>query len=157
MDICNSVRSIWMSAFLCYFALAQSAIAGPVWHCSRSHVQIADASDDFTLAALTVEREVIKIALQDLYGVFREQQVRMNGNLLLSACVIAAESKLTTSALQTIGVKPPPFGGWNPEKKIRTIHLVHDESEMQACISKNHPAIGYLAVSTHTEDIGPCF
>ena len=48
------------------FLIGAPAWAQPVWHCSRSDVQIANASDDFTLAALTIEREVIRLSLGDL-------------------------------------------------------------------------------------------
>ena len=140
----------------CLFLIGAPAWAQPVWHCSRSDVQIANASDDFTLAALTIEREVIRLSLGDLYDVYQGNFVKLSGGLTLSACVVDGSSNLTAAAMRSIGNKrvltTAPNSGWTSN-----LHIVEDESEMLRCIAKHHPAIGYLSKLTHTEAVGPCF
>lgn len=146
-------------AILSMGAIAQPAFAEPVWHCSRSDVQIANASDDFTLAALILDREVIRVSLRDLYSVYQDTPVRMNGGMPLSACVITGSTSLTRAALQSLGTQPHVVRTLASTASLSktNIHLVTDESYMLACITKNHPAIGYLSKDTHTEAVGPCF
>jgi hypothetical protein len=138
----------------------QLAFADPVWHCSRSEIQIANASDDFTLASLELEREVIRLSLRDLYAVYQGTPIKMSGGLPLSACVIeGSNANLTHTALQSVGVQPATtraLTGGNALMKSH-IHAVPDESSMLACITKHHPAIGYLSRAMHTEAVGPCF
>jgi hypothetical protein len=139
------------------FLIGAPAWAQPVWHCSRSDVQIANASDDFTLAALTIEREVIRLSLGDLYDVYQGNFVKLSGGLTLSACVVGGSSNLTAAAaMRSIGNKrvltTAPNSGLTSN-----LHIVEDESEMLRCIAKHHPAIGYLSKLTHTEAVGPCF
>lgn len=148
---------------ICLLSLAlnaQSVYADPIWHCSRSDVQIADASDNFTLAALsTLEREVIRVSLHNLHTIYQGGPVRMSGGLPLSACIVSNDPSLTNSALQSLGAKPEAARTLlrqnSPTKS--NIHFVAHESEMLSCINKNHPAIGYLSSTTHTEAVGPCF
>lgn len=140
--------------------LCSSATADPVWHCSRSDVQVADASDDFTLASLNnIEREVIRLSLRDLYTVFQGATVKLTGNITLSACVIEGNSHLTNTAMRTIGAKSAAVKSYvNPrELNHHNIHRVPDEASMISCIAKNHPAVGFLSIPTHTEAVGPCF
>lgn len=149
----------WIAAILNMAVAVPSAMAEPVWHCSRSDVQIANSSDDFTLAALTLDREVIRISLRDLYLVYQDTPVRLSGGVPLSACVITENASLTTAALQSIGAQPPVVKALASQTNLlkTNIHMVKDESSMLACIAKNHPAIGYLSKDTHTEAVGPCF
>jgi hypothetical protein len=147
-------------AFICLSMLSLSqALANPVWHCSRSHIQIADASDDFHLAALTLEREVIRISLRDLYSAYQGTPVKMNGGAPLAACVVDQPSQLTTDALQSIGAKRANIQALARNNNLlhSQIILVKDEASMVSCITKNHPAIGYLSKVTSTEAVGPCF
>ena len=138
----------------------QLAFADPVWHCSRSEIQIANASDDFAPASLALEREVIRLSLRDLYAVYQGTPIKMSGGLPLSACVIeGTNSNLTHTALKSIGAQPATIKaltGANALMKSH-IHAVPDESSMLACITKHHPAIGYLSQASHTEAVGPCF
>lgn len=146
--------------FLFSAALMHSPVwADPVWHCSRSDVQIADASDNFTLAALTFEREVIRLSLKDLYAVYQGTPVKLNGGLPLSACIARHDSSLTAAALNSIGAKPAVVKALASSNQVQTshLHIVQDEASMLACIVKHHPAIGYLSQATHTEALGPCF
>jgi predicted LPLAT superfamily acyltransferase len=144
---------------LSLLSLSQTALADPVWHCSRSHVQIADASDDFTLAALTLDREVIRISLTDLYGAYQGTSVRMNGGAPLAACVMDQASNLTKAALHSLGAKHTPVKALARSDALvkSNIVLVKDEADMISCITQHHPAIGYLSKVTHTEAVGPCF
>ena len=83
----------------------------------------------------------------------------MSGGLPLSACVLAEESSMTSAALESIGTKPNTIRTILNKAGLskNNIHMIHAESDMLACISKNHPAIGYLPKATHTEAVGPCF
>ena len=149
----------WASCLLCIALHHTPVAADPVWHCSRSDVQIADMSDNFTLAALGTDREVIRISLRDLYSVYKGEVVRMSGGLPLSACVMSQQTALTSQVLKSIGASTPAIRSLTKVNSISTknIHLVADETAMLACISKNHPAVGYLPSATHIETVGPCF
>lgn len=139
----------------CSFAFAE-----PVWHCSRSDVQVADASDDFTLASLSsVEREVIRLSLRDLYTVYLGATVKLTGGFALSACVIGGDSHLTNTAMASIGAKRATVISLaNPNALVTSsVHVVSDEASMLSCIAKNHPAVGYLSKPIHSEAVGPCF
>jgi hypothetical protein len=152
----SSYQTLLKNALICLVIIGSSAWADPVWHCSRTDVQIANASDDFTLAALNVEREVIRLSLRDLYYVYQGAPIKLSGGLALSACVVGNDAALTKAAMRSIGAKSmvtyPQISGTKSN-----IHIVQDESAMLNCIAKNHPAIGYLAHATHTEAVGPCF
>lgn len=150
---------VWLFLLAFISAAHQTAHADPVWHCSRSDVQVADASNDFTLAALSMEREVIRVSLRDLHSIYQGVPVQMNAGLPLSACMIRDDSGLTASALRSIGARPATAKAVSsPAGLIKhNVFVVADESAMHACISQHHPAIGYLSKSTHTEAVGPCF
>jgi len=96
----------WATALLGCICVTQTALANSVWHCSRSDVQIADASDQFTLAALPLEKEIVRITLHDLYSVYQGNSARRSGGLPLSACVLTGESSMTSTTLESIGAKP---------------------------------------------------
>lgn len=137
---------------------AHIAKAEPVWHCSRTHVQVADASDAFSLAGLGLDREYIQISLRDLYGVYQGEVVRMSGHRL-SACVIRG-GQTTADAMASIGLSShAPIAITRQSNLLApsTIYVVNNEQEMVNCIANHHPAIGYLNRSTHTDAIGPCF
>ena len=139
---------------------SQPALAAPIWHCSRSEIQIADASDNFTLASLAFEREVIRLSLRDLYAVYQGAHVRLTGGIPLSACVIGDhDSSLTKIALQSIGSPSGTMKALSSQSAITksNIHVVHSESAMLTCITKHHPALVYLSEATDTETVGPCF
>lgn len=149
-------------AFL-LFALhlnCQSAFANPVWHCSRSDVQVADASDDFTLASLnSVEREVIRLSLRDLYSVYLGATVKLTGSFTLSACVFDDNAHITKAAMTSIGAKAAAKKSLANSSSLAApfVHVVSDEADMLLCIAKNHPAVGFLSKPIHTEAVGPCF
>jgi hypothetical protein len=142
-----------------WFLCCLSAYADPVWHCSRNDVQVADASDDFTLASLSLEREVIRLSLRDLYTVYQGAPVKLTGNFALSACIIGGNSHLSDTAMTSIGAKSATTKALLTPNAVtpQRIHVVQNESDMLSCITKNHPAVGFLSKPTHTEAVGPCF
>lgn len=149
----------WPLVALSLMLMHSHSWADPVWHCSRSDVQIADVSDNFTLAALALEREVIRISLRDLYVVYEGKPIKLSGGLPLSACVVGNDAPLTAAALNSIGAKSTRIKALIGQNEATNshLHIVQDESAMLTCISKHHPAIGYLSQATHTEAVGPCF
>jgi len=152
-------RSSWLlcicvSAFLFTF----SAQAEPVWHCSRTGVQVADAGDNFTLATLDTEREVMRISLRDLYSAYQGQTVKASG-LTVSACVIAGDNPTTKAAMKSIGADARVLEKISRKSALiqSSVYVVQNEQDMQGCMTKHYPAIGYLQQATHNEAIGPCF
>lgn len=150
----QTMRAVCLT--LCTFMVSTATVmAHPIWHCSRSDFQVANAEDNFTLAALSYDREVIRISLRDLHAVYNGSAVRMSGGPVLSACLIAGSTELTTAALDSIGSKQHKSSstfGQQPH-----IYIVQDEASMSTCITKHHPAIGYLSKVVTSEDLGPCF
>lgn len=132
------------------------AWAEPVWHCSRTSVQMADASDSFSLAGL-IDREVIQVSLRDLHEVYHGAQVRLSGRTL-SACVMR-DGALTQAAMGSLGVSESSAAALSRQNGIgkRSVFVVSDEQGMERCIAQHHPAIGYLPRTTETEALGPCF
>lgn len=140
------------------FLWSLSAQADPVWHCSRTGVQVADAGDNFTLAALDTEREVMRISLRDLYSAYQGKTVKASG-LTVSACLIAGNHPMTKAAMRSIGADAQVLEKMSQKSALvqSNVYVVHNEQDMQACMTKHFPAIGYLPQATHTEAIGPCF
>jgi hypothetical protein len=150
--------------FKCVFIFCWSwfasaiALADPVWHCSRSDLQVADASNNFSLAALDVERQVIHISLRDLYAIYQGAPVQVSG-YRVSACFMSGNDATTLQAMKSLGVNMSTVQSLSRKSLISSNHLytVRNEQEMTACLAKHHPAIGYLPQATHTEAAGPCF
>lgn len=144
--------------WLCIGLACTSTVwAEPIWHCSRSDMHVADASSQFTLAALG-EREVIRLTLPDLYAVYHGSPVKVSGTPL-SACFMVDKNKTALNALQSIGTNEQAAKALARKNNItnNNLHVVNDESSMLTCITRNHPAIGYLPKAIHTEAVGPCF
>ena len=137
--------------------MMQSLHAEPVWHCSRTNVKVADASDAFSLAGLGLDREFIQISLRDLYGVYEGKKVTLSTRPL-SACIIR-DSEITGRAMASIGLEEPSLhkAAKDHNTTYSTIHFVQNDNQMAKCIAQNHPAVGYLEHTTLTEAIGPCF
>lgn len=135
-----------------------TALAEPVWHCSRSGVQVADASDNFTLAALDVEHEVMRISLRDLYSAYQGATVKASG-MVVSACFIGGNHAMSKTAMKSIGAELHVLENLSRKSTLVAshVHMVKNEQEMIACMTKHKPAIGYLPQATQTEAIGPCF
>jgi hypothetical protein len=146
---------------LCVCCVAQcttTALADPVWHCSRSGVQVADASNNFHLASLDGEFEVIRISLRDLYSIYEGAIVKASG-MVVSACFLGGNQALYQMAMKSIGVQPSLLARLTSQAALvkSHIYMVQSEQQMMACITQHKPAIGYLPEATHTEAIGPCF
>jgi hypothetical protein len=133
------------------------AKAEPVWHCSRTDVQVANAADNFTLAALDVEREVMRISIRDLYAAYQGTPVKASG-LQVSACFIGGKDDPTTQkAMQSIGADTKTLEQLSRQSIRSRIYQVRDETEMLTCMSKHYPAIGYFSKPQHHDAVGPCF
>jgi hypothetical protein len=143
--------------FFCGVLMSCAGTADPIWHCSRTDMQVADASDSFTLSALD-DREVVQISLVDLYTVYQGSQISVSGRQL-SACFIGGDDAVTSEAMRSIGIDPSLPHALSRKSTIGSsrLHMVRDEKSMATCIKKHHPAIGYLSKATHTEAMGPCF
>ncbi len=137
---------------------ATRALADPVWHCTRSGVQVADASNNFNLAALDTEHEVMRISLRDLYSAYQGTTVKASG-MVVSACFVGGNHAMTQTAMKSIGAVPQVLEKLSSKNALTrsSIYMVQNEQDMLACMTKHKPAIGYLPESTHTETIGPCF
>jgi hypothetical protein len=153
----NSLKKL-ISVLIWSTLISQPVLADAIWHCSRSDVQIADASDNFTLASLSLEREVIRMSLRDLYEVYKGLPVKMTGSQALSACITRDAGK-TLSIMKSLGAESTASKILSTRNKTAppNIYVVEGEEEMEACISQRHPAVGYLSRVKNTEVVGPCF
>lgn len=154
----NSSALSLMALCLSSSLLSAPAQAQPVWHCTRSSLQIADSGADFTLAALDVEREVMRISLRDLYAVYQGETVMASG-LNVSACLVGGNNPTTKNAMMSIGANAQLLESASSKSAsvFSNVYLIQSEQDMQACMTQHYPAIGYLPQATHTEAIGPCF
>lgn len=144
-------------AVICAMLMSATATADPVWHCSRSDVKVADASDNFTLAALD-EHEIMRISMVDLFTIYQGSLIKV-GRHEMSACFVGGDDATTAKAMKSIGVEISALHAISRRSSLapNRLHMVRDEKSMMACIKKNHPAIGYLSKATHTEAAAPCF
>jgi hypothetical protein len=154
------IFSSWLLG-LCVWCAAlctTSALADPVWHCSRSGVQLADASNNFQLASLDMEFEVMRISLRDLYSIYQGATVKVSG-MVVSACFVGDNEALSQMAMRFIGAQPSTLDRLSSKTALVPSHvyMVQSEQEMMACITQHKPAIGYLPEATHTQAVGPCF
>lgn len=147
-----------LCTFLSILFISPNLLAEPVWHCSRTDVQVANAADNFNLAALDTEREVMHISLRDLYGVYQGQTIKASG-MVVSACFVGPDNPLTKVAMKSIGAEPRVLEKLARQSNLVGTHvyMVLSEQEMLACMTKHRPAIGYMPQTTHNEAVGPCF
>ena len=133
-----------------------TAHAQYVWHCTRTSVQVADASDNFTLASLNLE--VIQISIRDLYAAYQGHQVMASGQKV-SACFMDGNHETTKAAMRSLGVSPQAVRALSRSNQITptSLFLVKNEQEMMACMDKHAPAIGYLSEPNQSAIAGPCF
>jgi hypothetical protein len=153
----NNLKKLALAS-ICTALISTPVLADAIWHCSRSDVQIADASDNFTLASLNFEREVIRMSLRDLYEVYKGVPVKMTGNQTLSAC-IAGNANQTSLMMKSIGAESiaSQILSNSNASTYSNIYIVQSEAEMETCISQHHPAVGYFSRVKNTEVVGPCF
>ena len=151
--------SVW--AILSYTAVA-AAWADPIWHCSRTGntdpQEMADASEQFSLASMSSTPDVIGISIRDLIDIYSGVPVRV-GSLSLSACFMLGQEPLSLAALQSLGLQPSAIQALARKSSLvqSNLHLVTDEQQMQTCISRHFPAVGYLSKPVDTDKILPCF
>jgi len=147
-----------VSTLTASFLFCTHVYADPVWHCSRTDVQVADAANNFSLAALDVEREVMHVSLRDVYSIYQGNLVKASG-VVVSACFIGGNHPMTQAAMKSIGATPLTLEKLSSKSAIARSHvyMVHNEQDMLACMTQHYPAIGYFPKATHTEAVGPCF
>ena len=136
--------------------------ADPIWHCSRTgqadSKNLADASEQFSLASMSSAPDVIGVSIRDLIDIYSGVPVRV-GNLPLSACFMPGQDPLSLAALQSLGLPPPAIQALARKSSLvqSNLHLVTDEQQMHACISRHFPAVGYLSQPVDTDKVLPCF
>lgn len=156
-----SLGSVALAACL---SLPVNVSAELVWHCSRTPVQTTAVNsrpvpgDLFVLAGMGVEEDVIRISIRDLLDVYSGVPVRLGGQPL-SACFMPVNTPTMTKGLRQLGVNTSLLSTLARKSAIAKNHLyrVSDETEMKACIQRNHPAVGYLTQAESTEQLAPCF
>ncbi len=144
-------------------ALGSPVCADAVWHCSRTPVALAsqnrpEPGDVFTLSAHGVVDDVIRISLRDLIDVYSGVSVRLSG-VPLSACFMPVNDPATVKTLRALGLSADVLSALARKSAIAKNHLyrVTDEAEMQACISRHQPAVGYLTQVQMNQQMAPCF
>lgn len=146
-------------------ALSFSAYAEPIWHCSRSPETSQDTKEtNENLANISntnfdeSENRTIEIQIIDLLNAYSGGTVFM-GDRPLAACFFDRASSLTAVAMSSIDVDPSSLASLSNSDAIvkSNIFPVRNEKQMETCIAKNHPAIGFLAEVVETDTIGPCF
>ena len=139
-----------------------SSWADPIWHCSRTGntepQNVADASEQFSLASMNAGPDVIGVSIRDLIDIYSGVPVRV-GALPLSACFMPGQDALSLAALQSLGLQPSAIQALARKSSIvqSNLHLVTDEQQMRACISRHFPAVGYLSQPIDTDKVLPCF
>ena len=139
--------------------------AQALWHCSRTPVvawaleQRPNPGDVFTLAGEQgMADDVIRISLRDLIDVYSGVSVRLSGQPL-SACFMPVNDAVTVNTLRALGLSTDVLSALARKSAIAQNHLyrVTDEVEMQACITRHQPAVGYLTQAQTNKQLAPCF
>ncbi len=126
-----------------------------IWHCSRlpdsvTQGQADEENDDFQLASMGSHTRGLNITLTDLMDVYESKPVLINGR---------AEAPLTVKALGALGLNASSMQLQARKSAIVRSHLwlVTDEADMQACIARHYPAVGYLSRETINTAVLPCY
>lgn len=147
------------------------AHSDPIWHCSRSleeglanelrndtesSTEKVKSTRDITFDES--EQRTISIQIIDLFNAYSGGTVFM-GTEPLSACFLDRGHSLTTLAMSTLDIDPSSLTALSNSDSIVRSRVIptRNNSQMESCIAKNHPAIGYLAEIVETDKIGPCF
>jgi hypothetical protein len=154
----------YLSSFIASILAATSALASPVWHCSRSayndpNFASTPAKDEqFSIASFNSSADVIGVSVRDLIDIYTGTPVRIGG-LSLSACFLMGHEMLTTNALTSLGINLNSIQALARKNNIvnNNLYYVNNETQMVACIAQNFPAVGYLSKPNDTEKIQPCF
>ena len=152
----------YLSSVLACLLATTSALATPVWHCSRNANQTASdttaQADQFSIASFNSSADVIGVSVRDLIDVYSGTPVYV-GRAMLSACFLVGNEPLTQEALLSLGIKPNAIEALSRKSAIvsSNLYYVRDESQMSACIAKNFPAVGYASKPIETPYLLPCF
>ena len=155
------------SKLISLFIIATSLCvkAEPIWHCSRSpdiEQEISTISQtSSTINSMSFdesEKKTIEIQIIDLLNVYSGGTVYMGDRSLL-ACFYDRGNPLTEVAMSTLDIDPSSLSSLaNADAIVKSkVIAVRNEKQMEICIAKNHPAIGYLSEVIESEHIGPCF
>lgn len=144
--------------------LSIGAWAEPLWHRSRlpksikDKMALAETADQFSLASTNSSPDIISISVRDLIDVYSGRPVKVSGEPL-SACFMIGDSELSRRILTSLGLNQAVIQSLSKKSSIVQSKLfwVSDEAEMQECIIKHFPAVGYLNNPTSNNDIEPCF
>jgi hypothetical protein len=145
--------------------VTSSALADPVWHCSRNTQEAALAQKEasaqenrFFIASFNSAADVIEVSVRDLIDVYTGVPVRVGG-MPLSACFLAGNDSLTSSALASLGLSLAPIQAMARKSNIvqNNLHIATDEPQMLNCVAKNFPAVGYASQPHESKDVLPCF
>ncbi len=146
---------------LLFHSLAASA--QPVWHCSRNATEQQDSAlstqnDQFSIASINSSAETIGVSINDLIDIYSGVPVRVSG-IPLSACFMPSDQSLTSAALSSLGLQQSTIQSLARKSTIiqSNIFFVNTPNQMQTCIGKNFPAVGYLNEPLNTDKIHPCF
>lgn len=150
---------------LCTLAVSFTAMADPVWHCSRNIEKGEDVSssrqakeNEFSIASFNSSADVIGVSISDLIDIYSGSPVRIGG-LPLSACFMPNQQGLTSAALTSLGLQASSIQALARKSAIvqNNLFFVATEKQMVNCIAQHFPAVGYLDEPTQTSEVQPCF
>jgi hypothetical protein len=160
--VCSSGEQAWVARAQQAKTPAPSQTEA-IWHCSRSPDTVSQGEADeegenFQLASMGSKLRALGITLTDLIDVYESKPVLINGRRL-NACFMPAEAPLSVKALGALGLNAANMQLQARKSAIVQSHLrlVTDEADMQACIARHHPAVGYLSREIQNERVLPCF
>lgn len=156
---------IFLLALCSLFAttLSKANVTDAVWHCSRAQDAAKVSSevnteDTFQLASSGMNPDAIGITLVDLLDAYSNKPVQISGRVI-TACFMPGETRLSEAALKSLGLNSSSMQQLARKSAIvqSNFHLVTSEDEMEVCIRKRYPAVGYLSKTMENDWITPCF
>lgn len=163
MTFFSNIRSVLLLVLACLLGSDFAKAAEPVWHCSRATESVSENDsaaneDSFYLASTAFNREALGISLMDLIDAYSSKPILINGRRL-TACFMPGETPLSIQALRSLGLNTATMQLQARKSAIvqSHLHLVTDEAEMQNCIARYAPAVGYLERIINTDQVVPCF
>jgi hypothetical protein len=152
-----------VAVYLLILPMSKAYATEAVWHCSRLQEAVIGggklASDDiFHLASSGTNQDSIGITLVDLLDVYSNKPVQINGRAI-TACFMPGETPLSVTALKSLGLNAASMQQMSRHSAIVQghFHPVATEGEMESCIRRRYPAVGYLSKVTENEWLTPCF
>lgn len=158
-------RNFSILTFVFIFLISFSVQAEPIWHCSRSpdreqeKSKTSEPTSKMSVMSFDEsEKRTIEIQIIDLLNVYSGGTVYMGDRQLL-ACFYDRGNPLTEVAMSTLDIDPTSLSSLAHADAIvkSKVIAVRNEKQMEICIAKNHPAIGYLSEVVESDHIGPCF